>query len=187
MQVQLKAALGLLFALAACAPHTRAPMHGTQLAPPQPAANFTLTDQDGEHFSLAQARGQAVALYFGFTKCKDVCPQTLALLGKARARARLSPAQVRIVMVSVDPAHDSPQALRAFFARVGVEATGLTGTPAELRRVYRAYGIGVMPQKDDIAHTDVIFLIDANGRIVETLAPEVSLKDVAADLRSVLD
>jgi cytochrome oxidase Cu insertion factor (SCO1/SenC/PrrC family) len=90
-------------------------------------------------------------------------------------------------MISVDPKHDSPAALRGFFRRVGVEATGLTGTPAALARVYRAYGIVVKPEKDDIVHTDVIFLIDANGRIVETLAPQTPLKDVAADLRSVLD
>jgi protein SCO1/2 len=181
------ALLAGLLLLGACAQHAAAPLHGTQLAPSQPAAPFTLTDQDGKPFSLAQARGQAVALYFGFTHCKDVCPQTLALLGKARENAHLSPAQQRIVMITVDPAHDSPAALRSFFRRVGVKATGLTGTPAQLQRVYRAYGIAVQPQKRDIVHTDVIFLIDANGRIVETLAPETPVKDIAADLRTVLD
>jgi protein SCO1/2 len=179
--------LALLVVLSACAQHAPANLHGTQLVPPSPAANFALTDQDGNTFTLDRARGQGVALYFGFTHCKDICPQTLALLGKARAHAGITPAQLRIVMVTVDPNRDSPAALRAFFRRVGVEATGLTGSAARLRAVYRAYGIGVQPQKNDIAHTDVIFLIDANGRIVETLPPEVSLKDVAADMRSVLD
>jgi protein SCO1 len=177
----------LLLVLSACAQHAPANLHGTQLAPPLPASNFTLTDQDGKTFTLAQARGQVVALYFGFTHCKDICPQTLALLGKARTDAGITPAQLRIVMVTVDPKRDSPAALRSFFRRVGVEATGLTGSPAGLRAVYRAYGIGVQPQKNDIAHTDVIFLIDADGRIVETLPPEVSIKDVAADMHSVLD
>jgi protein SCO1/2 len=163
--------LAALIALAGCAPHAAAPLHGTQLVPSAPAANFTLVDQNGHAFSLAQARGQAVALYFGFTQCKDICPQTRA----------------RIVMVSVDPQHDTPAALRSFFRRIGVEATGLTGTRAQLRQVYRAYGVAVQRQKHDIVHSDVIFLIDANGRIVETLPPEIPLKDVAADLRTVLD
>lgn len=174
-------------AFAACASHTPAPLHGMQLVPPQPAANFTLTDQNGAAFSLEQTRGQAVALYFGFTHCSDTCPQTLALLGKARARAGLTPAQVRIAMVTVDPRRDSPAALRAFFKRIGVEGTGLTGAPAALKAVYRAYGIGVEPGKNDIAHSDVIFIIDPQGRIRETLAPRSSLKDVAADLRAVVD
>lgn len=174
-------------ALAACASHAQPPLHGMQLAPPQPAANFTLTDQNGNAFSLSQTRGQAVALYFGFTHCKDVCPQTLALLGKARTQAKLTRDRLHIVMVSVDPKIDTPAAMRAFFSRVGVDATGLTGTPAQLARVWHSYGIGVQPQKDDIAHTDAIFLIDPQGRIVETLVPQMPLKDVAADLRSVLD
>lgn len=174
-------------ALAACAPHSAAPLHGMQLTPPEQAANFTLTDQNGAEFSLARSRGEAVALYFGFTHCADTCPQTLALLGKARAAAGLSPAQVRIVMVTVDPRRDSPAALRAFFKKVGVDATGLTGSPAALKAVYRSYGVGVQPEKNDIAHSDAIFVIDPQGRIRETLAPETSLKDVAADLRAVVD
>ncbi len=184
-----KALVVLTLALSACAPHasTPSPLHGMQIVPPEPAADFTLTDQNGKTFSLARARGQAVALYFGFTHCKDVCPQTLALLGKAREKAGLTPSQVRIVMVTVDPKRDSPAALRAFFDRIGVDATGLTGTREQLKPVYRAYGIGVEPQKHDIAHSDIIFLIDAKGRIPETLTPESSLKDVAADLRSVLN
>jgi protein SCO1/2 len=173
--------------LSACATRANAPLHGTQISPRTAAAAFTLTDQNGRRFALEQARGQAVALYFGFTHCKDVCPQTLALLGKARSLAHLTPAQLRIVMVSVDPRHDTPTALRAFFQRVGVEATGLTGTPAEMHPVYRAYGIAIEPQQGDIAHTDAIFLIDASGRLVETLPPETPPKDVAADLRTVLD
>lgn len=181
------AVLAVLLVLAACAPQAPRNLHGTQLAPPQPAANFTLTDQNGKAFSLAQTHGQAVALYFGFTHCKDVCPQTLALLGKAREKAHVPAARERIVMISVDPQRDTPAALRAFFRRIGVEATGLTGTRAQLRQVYRAYGIAVERQKHDIAHSDVIFLIDPNGRIVETLPPEAPLKDVAADLRTVLD
>ena len=183
-RVVMSAALALL---AGCAAHAPAPLHGMQLVPPEPAKNFTLTDQNGAPFSLAQAHGQAVALYFGFTHCKDVCPQTLALLGKARERAHLAPAQVRIVMVTVDPKHDTPPALRAFMRRIGVQATGLTGTRAQLERVWHDYGIGVEPQKNDIAHTDAIFLIDPRGRIVETLVPQTPLKDVAADLRGVLD
>lgn len=179
--------LSALAALAACASHASAPLHGMQLDPPHQAATFTLTDQRGERFSLSQARGQVVALYFGFTHCRDICPQTLALLGKARTRAGLTPAQARIVMVTVDPRHDSPAALRAFFKKIGVDATGLTGSPQALNAVYRAYGIGVEPQKNDIAHSDAIFVIDPQGRIRETLAPESTLKDVAADLRAVVD
>ncbi|HEY9179282.1 MAG TPA: SCO family protein [Candidatus Baltobacteraceae bacterium] len=173
--------------LAACGSRPVGPLHGMQLAPSQPAAGFTLTDQEAKLFRFDSTRGQAVALYFGFTHCKDVCPQTLALLAKARSRARLSPQQVRIVMVTVDPAHDTPAALRAFFKKLRVNATGLTGKPAALRAVYKAYGIAVEPRRRDILHTDTIFLIGPRGRIIETLVPQSSLEDIAADLRRVVE
>lgn len=174
-----------LLLVAGCTAHS-APLHGMQYSPPQPAPNFTLTDQHGRAFSLADARGSAVLLYFGFTHCRDVCPQTLALLGKARERAKLTAGQARIVMVTIDPKRDSAGALRAFFRRIGVRAVGLRGSVSEISRIERAYGVEVQPRASDIAHTDLIFLIDPHGRIRETLEPQTPLKDVAADLRAVV-
>ena len=162
-------------------------MHGTVFSPPPQAHDFTLTDQHGRAYSLAQSRGQAVALYFGFAHCADVCPQTLALLGKARSRAGLTPQQLRIVMVTVDPSRDKGAALQRFFDKVGVQATGLSGARAQLQPVYKAYGIGIQRQKHDIGHTDTIFLIDAQGRLRELLDPSAAPSAVAADLRAIVD
>lgn len=175
----------LCAALAACAP--KPALHGTQFAQPPQAHDFTLVDQNDRPFTLSQNRGQAVALYFGFTHCKDVCPQTLALLGKARSIAKLSDSQLRIVMISVDPQHDSAEAMRRFLRRAGVQATALHGPPQVLRSVYREYGIAIRPEKNDIGHTDSIFLIDAQGRMRELLDPQTPLNDVAADLRAIVD
>lgn len=171
--------------LAACAP--KPALHGTQFAPPPQAHDFTLLDQNDRPYTLSQSRGQAVALYFGFTHCKDICPQTLALLGKARSMANLSDSQLRILMISVDPTHDSAEAMRRFFRRTGVQATGLHGPAEALRPVYREYGIAIRPEKSDIGHTDSIFLIDAQGRMRELLDPQTPLNDVAADLRAIVD
>jgi protein SCO1/2 len=162
-------------------------LHGTALNPPPAAKTFTLRDQYGNAYSLQQSRGQAVALYFGFTHCADICPQTLARLGKAREQAGLSAHQLRIVMITIDPARDSGKALQTFFRKIGVDATGLRGTPQQLHAVYRAYGVAVMPERNDIGHTDTIFLIDARGRLRELLDPATPLNDVAADLRAIVD
>jgi protein SCO1 len=171
--------------LAACsAPAPR--LHGTVLPDQRAAHQFTLTDQDGNSRSLRSMRGSAVALYFGFTHCKDTCPQTLALLGSAKRASLQPPDRIRIVMITVDPARDTGEAMRSFFRRAGVRATGLTGTPAELQTVYKAYGIAVIPQHADIAHTDAIFLISPDGTLVELLDPRTAPAVVAQDLRAVL-
>lgn len=180
---RLTTSLVFVVVLAACsAPAAR--LQGTVFSPPKPAAEFRLTDQNGRPFELSQARGQLVTLYFGFTHCKDVCPQTLVLLSKARALAKLSPGQARIIMITVDPKADTPPALRAFFGKLHVNATGLTGPRTTLAAVYKSYGIAVEPQNHDIAHTDVIFLIDSKGAIREILDPETSPASMAADMRA---
>lgn len=175
----------LCLTLAACT--HRPSLHGTALEPATPAHDFALRDQYGNAYSLAQSRGQAVALYFGFTHCADVCPETLARLGKARERAGLSAQQLRIAMITIDPARDSAEAMQAFFRKAGVNATGLRGTPQQLHAVYRAYGIAIKPEKRDIGHTDTIFLIDRDGRLRELVDPATPLNDVASDLRAIVD
>jgi protein SCO1/2 len=181
--------LPLLLLLCALAAACAAPKatHGTVFAPPQPPRRFSLVDQTGAPRVLAAKRDRFTALYFGFTHCKDVCPQTLAMLGKAREEAGLRPDQLQIVMVSVDPSRDTPAALRGFFSKVGVRAVGLTGRPAQMQRVYRAYGVAVEPKHGDIGHTDYVYLLDRSGALVELLSPHTSSAAVAEDLRALVE
>ncbi len=174
-----------LLLLAACA--ARPALHGTTLSPPKPAPNFVLRDQYGHRFSPARSRGSAIALYFGFTHCRDICPATLRLLQRARSRAHLRDTQLRLVMITVDPKHDDARAFQKFFRRTGVRALGLTGQRVELTRVYKAYGVAVEPRSRDIVHSDVVYLIDPQGRLRELITPDTALNDVAQDLRTVVD
>lgn len=175
-----------LLLLAACAAPAAA-LHGTAYSPPKTAPNFRLTDQNGRRFSLQQNTGMAIALYFGFTHCRDVCPETLRLLGRARSLAHLRDTQLEVVMVTVDPARDDPQSLRSFFQKTGVQALGLTGSASELARVYKQYGVAVEPGTRDLVHSDAVYLIDPQGRLREALDPQTPLNDVAQDLRTVVD
>jgi len=175
--------LTFLIALAGCTVPSPAALHGTVLEPPKPAPPFVLVDQRGNPFDSQRLAGHPVALFFGFTHCKDTCPQTLALLGKAAVRAHLA-GRIRIVMISVDPRRDSPASMRAFIARVGVPgATGLTGSPSQLHRVWRAFGVSVSAVRGDIIHSDYIYIVDPSGRLREVLHPNVRLADLVSDLR----
>ncbi len=90
-------------------------------------------------------------------------------------------------MVSVDPQRDSPRALQRFFQRIGVQAIGLTGSPIALAPVYRAYGVAVQPQRGDIAHSDYVYVLDGQGRMLEILEPATPLNAVAHDFRAVVE
>ncbi len=174
----------LLCLLPAAACGGTAALHGTVLTPPAPAHRFTLRDQDGVPFLLAGTRPGITALYFGFTHCKDVCPQTLEHVGAARERAGLTAQQLQIVMVTVDPSRDTPAAMRAFFGKSNVRAIGLSGTPRELARVYRAYGVAVQRQGGDIGHSDYVYVLDKSGAVRELLSSHASIAEISNDLQA---
>ena len=167
--------------LTACASAHR--VSGTQLDPPRPAPPIALTDTSGKPFHLTELRGDVVALFFGFTQCKDVCPQTLRRLVRART-STAGGAPVRIVMVTVDRSHDTPERLKRFMRPAGSAGIALTGTAAQLRATYREYGVAVVAEGKDIGHTDTVFVIDPRGRLVELLDPQTPAAGIAADLQS---
>ncbi len=69
-----------------------------------------MTDDDGHLFQLSKMRGRVVVLFFGYTRCPDQCPLTLANLKQALEMLGAEAAQkVQVVLVSTDPAHDRPR------------------------------------------------------------------------------
>jgi|HubBroStandDraft_2_1064218.scaffolds.fasta_scaffold00166_7 protein SCO1/2 len=145
------------------------------------AASFTLTDQYGDGVSLDEYRGQVVVLTFLYSTCGDACvvigQQIRGALDELQeAHARL-PA---VLVVSADPTADTPAHVSRFLSEVSL--TGrvqyLTGTAAQLRSVWHAYG--VKPASAGAAVFDEyapVLLIDPSGhkRVLfesEELTPE---------------
>src|SRR5690242_8375669 len=76
--------------------------------------DFHLVGDDGKPRELADFRGKVVALYFGYTHCPDVCPLTLAELGRAVRLLGEDGARVQVVFVTVDPRRDKPKVLAKY-------------------------------------------------------------------------
>ena len=101
---------------------------------------FTLVGGDGKLFSTATLAGKPYAIFFGFTRCGDICPTTLARLVKLRREAG-NDASLNIVFVTVDPEHDGPQEVGQYAALFGAPIIGLTGSQAQIDQVKKHYGI----------------------------------------------
>lgn len=136
------------------------------------AADFTLTDQHGRPFVLSQHRGRVVVLFFGYAHCPDVCPTTLANLAHARTAIGEAGRNVTVAFVTVDPRRDTPTVLRSFVALFDRSFVGLTGTPAQLAPVYRAYHVvhSIGPATAsaagyDVSHTSLVYFIGRDGRL----------------------
>jgi protein SCO1/2 len=137
-----------------------------------PTFDFTLTDQAGHPFTLSRQRGRAVALFFGYTHCPDVCPTTLANLAHARSALGDAGRNIVVVFVTVDPRRDTPPVLREFVALFDRSFVGLTGTPEQLAPVYRAYHVTHRIVAEpasatgyNVSHTSLVYFIDRDGRL----------------------
>jgi len=130
----------LLGACGQAAPPEDPPLKGARMG-----GAFSLTDQNGRRVTERSWPGQYKLVYFGYTFCPDVCPVDMRVLGAGLTRfERDDPARgakVQPIFVSVDPARDTPAVLREFVANFHPRLAGLTGTPDELARMARAYGV----------------------------------------------
>jgi protein SCO1 len=105
-----------------------------------PGGDFVLHSSQGE-FSLKQLRGKVVLLYFGYTKCPDICPTSLSTLSQALNELSEDELKsVQAVFVSVDPKRDSFQTLDNYVSYFHPNLIGVTGSESEIAAVAKQYG-----------------------------------------------
>jgi protein SCO1/2 len=158
--------------------------------------SLPLQSESGRTTSLAAYRGRIVVLAPFLTLCHEVCPLTTAAFQRMQRELAQAGLARRVVFaeVSVDPWRDSPARLRAFARLTHTDFPLLTGTPAELARFWRFFGVaywrtkeGTPPDTDwltgkplnfDVSHTDGVFFIDSDGheRILSVGMPNLSAR-----------
>lgn len=133
--------------------------------------DIALTNQDGEAVSMEQLEGRWNLLFFGYTFCPDICPATLAELRQLRGKLpddvnqRLQP-----ILVSVDPARDTPEQLKKYLDYFGAGFIGLTGPLDDIQTLANAAGVPFIPgdtsKKDyTVDHGGNLALIGPDGRL----------------------
>ena len=151
---------------------------------------FTLVGADGQPFSSAKLLGKPYAIYFGFTRCGDVCPTTLSRMVKLRKDVG-GPDAFRIVFVTIDPAHDGPKEVGQYATLFNSPIIGLTGSQAQIDHVKKQYGIYAEPAAHPMAgkemmHSAFVLLFDRNGKFVTTIAPDDSDAKALQKLKAIL-
>ncbi len=134
------------------------------------APDFTLVDQSGHPFTLSRQHGRPVVLFFGYTHCPDVCPTILANLKSALTSLGPAGNEVVVAFVTVDAARDHAADLRRYLSAFNPAFRGLTGSPAALASVYRAYHVQfakeAAPNGDyQVAHTAFVYYVGRDRHI----------------------
>ena len=139
--------------------------YGTPLDTPVQVAPFTLTDAEGERVTLSKWRGDLVLVFFGFTRCPDVCPLTLGRLAKVYKDLG-EPKDLQVVMVTVDPQHDTPKLTQKYAGSFDSDFVGLGGSSSDIAKAAKTFFVGYRGLKnEDFIHTDSVALLDREGKM----------------------
>ena len=143
--------------------------------------DFHLTGDDGAPRELADFRGKVVALYFGYTRCPDVCPLTMATLGESVRLLGEEGKRVQVIFVSVDPKHDKPKVLAQYVRSFHEGFLALYGDAAATAQTAAEFKV-----EGGEHHSTPVFLFDPGGRLRLVAHPEASAESIAHDIRGLL-
>lgn len=181
-----------LLALVACESSSRPEFENTDVTGADFARDFHLTGHDGKAYSLADFRGKAVVVFFGYTQCPDVCPTTMSELAEAMRLLGADADRVQVLFVTVDPERDTPELLASYVPAFDPRFLGLYGDLEATERTAKAFRVfyqkvpGKTPGSYSVDHTAGCFVYDARGRLRLFTRHGVGPEPLAHDLRILL-
>lgn len=154
--------------------------------------DFALKDPSGNVRTLADFRGKAVVLFFGFTHCPDVCPAALATVAEAMRQLGGDAARVQGLFITVDPERDTPELLARYATAFHPSFVGLSGDADATARVAKEFKVlyqkspGATPGSYTIDHSAGMFVFDPQGRLRLYASHGRGADALAHDLRELL-
>ena len=185
------AALTVL-ALAACSPE-KPKFNSIDVTGANYAKGFTLTDHNGQSRSLSDFKGKAVVLFFGYTQCPDVCPTSMAELAEIKRLLASDGDKLQGVFVTVDPARDTTELLKAYMTNFDPSFVAFTPTPEQLSVVAKDYKIyykrveGQTPTSYSMDHSAGSYVYDTQGRLRLYSRYGMGAKLLAQDIQTLLN
>ena len=177
--------------LGGCSP-SKPQFEGVDITGAEYAQDFHLTDAAGTPRSLADYRGKAVVLFFGYTQCPDVCPTTMAELQSVMRTLGPDADRVQVLFVTLDPARDTPELLSQYVPAFDPRFVGLFGDEAATVKIAKDFKVfyqrvpGPTPTSYTLDHTAGSYVFDPQGRIRLFLRQGQPAASVAHDLRILL-
>ena len=149
---------------------------------------FRLIDQNGQVVTEQDMKGRPFLVFFGFTHCPDVCPTALFEVSQILRALGPDADRARALFITVDPERDIPPVLKSYLSSFDPRLTGLTGDPAAVAAVAKAYRVYVkkVPLDDGgytMDHTAIVYLMDKDGRFVSPFSLKRTTEAAAAELR----
>ena len=150
--------------------------------------DFTLVDHNGNTITQAAFAGRPTLVFFGFTRCPEVCPTTLYEMAGWFEALGEEGRDLHAFFISVDPERDTPEIMKSYAEALTDRVTGITGDPDEIAKVIAAWHVYAarIPTDDGdytMDHTASVFLMDKNGVFKGTIAYGESPETAIAKLK----
>lgn len=154
--------------------------------------SFSLIGHDGKPRKLEDFRGKAVVMFFGFVRCPDICPTTLADMAQALKSLGPEADRVQVLFVTVDPSRDTREILAQYVPAFDARFLGLYGDEEATRRTAKEFKIfyekrdGSSAGAYTVDHSAQSYVFDPQGRLRLFVRHDRIAEDLAADLRQLL-
>jgi protein SCO1/2 len=152
--------------------------------------SLELADTTGRVRHLADFRGKAVVVFFGFTHCPDVCPTTLADMAGVMKSLGADADRVQMVFITVDPERDTPEVLAQYVHAFDARFIALRGDLPATQRVAKDFKIYFEKRKEgdsySVDHSAQSYVFDPQGRLRLLVRPQAIAADLPDDLRTLL-
>ena len=150
-----------------------------------------LKDSRGQERSIAEFRGKAVLVFFGYTACPDVCPTTLTRLADVMKQLGPDAERLQVILISVDPETDTPERLGPYVTAFHPSFIGLAGDMPATEAVAREFKVFFAKAKGGhhagmIDHTTGAYVFDPAGRIRLYVKDDAAVEKIVGDLRRLL-
>jgi protein SCO1/2 len=179
--------------LAGCSPtgdNTAAAFKGMDITGANYGQNLRLDDFNGRERTLADFKGQAVLLYFGFVQCPDVCPTALTRAVEVMRLLGNQGERLQVIFVTVDPERDDPAMLKEYMAAFDPTFLALQGDAQRTRETadhfkvyYKKIPTGSSYTMD---HSAMSYLFDPQGHLRLVMRHEQTAQDYAHDIALLL-
>lgn len=184
--------LALWLGLFACTAQTPAAFRNTDISGAEFGRTLALTDHHGQPRTLADFRGKAVIVFFGYTSCPDVCPTALARFAEAMQQLGADAARVQVLFVTLDPARDTPAKLAAYVPWFDPSFLGLYGDAAATAAAAREFKVFYAKKETGggmayvLDHSAGAYVFDPAGRIRLYVKDDATIAAIVGDLRDLL-
>jgi protein SCO1/2 len=184
-------AAGLLLCLGAITLIAGTNIPSKAFQPAQIGGPFRLVDQNGATITDGDLKGKPFLVFFGFTRCPDVCPTTLFDVSEVMRSLGPDADRTAALFITVDPERDTAGALKDYLASFDPHLRGLTGDEAALAAVAKAYRVYYKKVPLDggdytMDHTAIVYLMDKDGHFVSPFSLKRKPDVAAAELRKYL-